>query len=94
MSAWARPGVKCVCVDGRPWLDDFDNPTTGPALNEVLTVATHPFLDRGLVCIRFEEWPGPEEIFVVESFRPLVRKSQSEDVALIKSLLVGDEVSA
>jgi hypothetical protein len=97
MSAWAKPGVKCVCIntegywvereDGRTYPNEF-----GP--NEVLTVAYVRFsaLDgETLIAL----WGTPlDEWYVVSSFRPLTNPSQEDDVRLIKSLLVTEGADA
>ncbi|MHA6731773.1 hypothetical protein [Devosia sp. A369] len=87
MSAWAKPGVKCVCIES-------NDPNTivpkhmWPMVNEVYTVhelwideAGDPFpvleeLDPNLVC-------------TPDFFRPLITKTQEQDVALFRHILDG-----
>lgn len=98
MSAWARPGVKCVCVTDCGWtVSRFDDePAAGPSLNDQLTIRAVGE-DEGGPWLEFVEWTAPDDQFHTHhkgapNFRPLI--SQSDDVALIKSLLISNPVDA
>lgn len=102
MSSWAKPGVRCVCVDDGPcgpgaYWEPGEEPIVGVAYTiervwtdldgEVvmefieLKRSAHSHMD-------WSEYVG----YGAYRFRPLI--TQEDDVRLIKSLLVGDEVDA
>ena len=95
MSAWAKPGVKCVCIhDG--WWVAFGPERSGalPEVNGTYTidsVVTGPDGDTYLVLAEF----SPRDRFWVERFRPLIAKSQDQDVGLfvhhLESAPVGED---
>ena len=92
MSAWARPGVKCVCIDGNwpEWEMAEGGVTRAPMADEVLTISEV----RKDGYLRFVEIPvqqgaGIGLAWAVESFRPLITRTQQQDVALFRDLLVG-----
>lgn len=97
MSSWAVPGAKCVCVDAN-WPEDLldrGGVTRTPMINEVLTVAS--VRDEGyLIFVEVPEYQTANRSVAwdVQCFRPLTSTSQERDVAMIKSLLVADKVSA
>lgn len=83
MSAWARPGVRCICIvatdEWRPDRNPADVPELGfPVRGEVYTIATVEDEPEGLFLTLFEL--GEDDLFDVDSFRPLV--SEADDVAL------------
>jgi len=95
MSAWAKVGVKCVCVDDAPDTGRGHEPMNGyPAKGEIYTIAAigrfHPFCDADL--FQLVELTNPAQAdgrdcgWSPDRFRPLT--SQSDDIALIKSLLL------
>ena len=104
MSAWARPGVKVVCVDAcapdYDWRDWHSSWLVEGKTYTIRSVLDHPFIPGNLGILvdeidgNYNDYLGLEQGFKLARFRPLITKTQSEDVALIKSLLVGDEVSA
>ena len=65
------PRMKVVCVSGN-WHDFHTNePSTGPAVGDILTVkwvGRHYALGTVLM---FDEWTGPEDDFEAKNFRPL-----------------------
>ena len=83
MNAWAKPGVKCVCVVAGP---------IGPALNEICTIKEVKPFDDGLYLVLSEYgWVHTDlgtsverrrPLFRVDRFRPLV--SQEDDLALFR----------
>lgn len=93
--SWAKPGQKVVCLNS-DWRKGDDTPlwlwvwlkATGlPVAGCVYTISSvrrHPF--DGGAALRLKGWGVIG--FHVEWFRPLVStKTESEDVALIKSLI-------
>lgn len=94
MSAWAKPGARCVCIR-----DDWRNiaalspkrPLRLPCLKERLTVIgiKEQF---GALYLRFLEIPDTDGgwYFHIDSFRPLVERPESYDLAVFYSML--DEV--
>lgn len=101
MSSWARVGVKCVCVDAGP-LSIIPHPS-GLNVGSVYTIAyvsEHRIGTRlllveakypSLVPLSVEEQAALCLGFGVNRFRPLTppkAKTQAQDVALFKSLLV------
>jgi len=85
MSAWAKPGVKCVCVDGE-WqsLSTFCD-TSGPKKDEVCTI-TAVRNHRGGVWVCIAGYPQ-SELFDLPSFRPLVSRTQEQDLSIFLPLL-------
>lgn len=95
MSAWARPGVKCVCIGN--WTDGWrsdEGQIELPMTRQVYTVReVHPDGDA----IRLVEIVNPplryagdnvtEVWFMTCRFRPLVSKTQEQDIALFTPLL-------
>lgn len=95
MSSWAKPGVKCVCINDE-WSDiqcrllGVEPPSRVPMINEVLTIKevfSHTF-ERGLAAASFHEL-GHDFGFATVCFRPLTTGSQEQDVALFTHLLDG-----
>jgi len=92
MSSWARPGLKCVCIGDR-WdrllLDAFDVHRV-PMMNEVLTVVAVTS-ENGKVGLQFDEIPTPPSnprlAWLVSMFKPLITRTQEDDVALFRDLL-------
>lgn len=90
MSAWAKPGVKCVCI-AHGWPEhemEEGGVTRAPMPNEVLTVTE--VIRNGY--LRFAEIPvvqaaGCELAWDVTAFRPLITRTQEEDLALFRDLL-------
>ena len=93
MSAWAKPGVKCVCISG-----PHDAIATGTLvvgrIYEIAERLDHP--EHG-VLVRLAAVTGPNGEtgkYKVSRFRPLITKTIEQDVQMILSLLTPDEVSA
>lgn len=102
MIDWAVPGRQVVCVDdalhddwyrplphGRRWSGNLDGLTAG-VVYTVREIYPDPLPGWGLaveMLIRVNEITRPEsdDGFAIERFRPLI--SQSDDIALIKSLI-------
>lgn len=100
MSAWAKPGVKCVCVkwdEEAAWAADAFGvaPLT---LNQTYTI--RDCVDRpgglGLLLVGINNAGNPlfdfEMAYKAVRFRPLV--SQSKDVAIFRKLLVPEGADA
>lgn len=102
MSSWAKPGVKCVCVKSTPWVNYVDRgpsryPIVFPTYRQVLTVR-EVHNSYGGVGLRFEEirneplWideqgNSSEAMFDAELFRPIIEKTEEQDVAKFRHLL-------
>ena len=101
MSAWARPGVKVVCVDARQSLGP--NVLVEGAVYEIAAVFTsrinsvrRGYGDHLLVTLVGEANPySSSGGWMAERFRPIVTRTQEDDVALLLRLLtdlpVGEE---
>lgn len=88
--SWAKPGVKCVCVDAKPnrlsdpvflmkWL---------PLEGEVYTIKDVVLHPRS-VAVTLEECSDDRLYCAIWRFRPVVSRSQEQDVALFTHLLDG-----
>lgn len=92
MNSWARPGVKCVCVDASAW------PTL--TKGDVYTVTVTGIHARsGRPVLWLEEassggFFGVDPGFYQERFRPLITKTQDVDLELFKHHLGGVGVDA
>jgi hypothetical protein len=91
MSAWAKPGVKCVCIDGvRPESWGFQKLGTGPKTDGVYTISEVRDV-KGIHVLVLKEFPDvPGTGWETSHFRPLITRTQEDDVRLIKSLLLED----
>lgn len=93
MSNWAKPGVKCVCVDNIIPI--------GPEVMQCLeagkmyTIRAVEHFEGGMG-ITVNEIVNPsfmynegisEPVYRLDRFRPLITRTQEQDVALFKSLL-------
>jgi len=87
MSAWAKPGVKCVCVKKGPWRGVRNEKVApGPTyLEECHIEAIQERLWGVELKLR-----GHEKWYLVDRFRPLI--TQADDVALFAHLLTGTPV--
>ena len=97
MSTWAKPGVKCVCVDDN-WKEEFMGrpvPSRVPMINEVLTVRQVFSADMwpgliipGGLVMSFDEL-GDEGcwFYAVAHFKPLVTRTQEQDLEQFIPLL-------
>lgn len=90
MSSWAKPGVKCICVNDGGWVVSSTSEigTAGPAFGDVVTIRSVGRDIDGLFLI-FHEWIGPDEEFVAFCFRPLADRTQEDDLALFTRLIEG-----
>jgi len=89
VSAWARPGVKCVCVKN--------------SVRTVNDLGLPPFVKGQVFTItKVEESPiygtllyfveRPRQWGHINGFRPLVTRTEQQDVALFHHLLTGKPV--
>ena len=97
LSSWARVGAKCVCVDascapGREWGHPGEELVEG----ETLTISDIWVHDGEVVCdfVEKKRSKGAARFYGVDKagyrlarFRPIVTKTQEQDVAMFKSLL-------
>jgi hypothetical protein len=98
MSAWAKPGVKRVCVDASYIRGDM--PLRVGGVYEIVRVGRPCGDGRGryrrpqlVVALAETANPfSPDGSFAVERFRPLVTKTQEQDVALFRHLLAPKNV--
>lgn len=91
--SWAKVGMKVVCIKLGAWTY-LQPDESAPSYGDVLTIRTVEFLPEG-VHLSFEEVRNREYeyldgfgecVFEAEQFRPLVTKTQSEDVAMFKRI--------
>lgn len=102
MSSWARPGVKCVCIDPKPLPNTWRNGTLPPKGTVVDIVGTVPSLTgRSTFNVIIKGHPnfsarwGCEIGWRHERFRPFVPpKTQEEDVALFRQIVAQTPVDA
>lgn len=87
MSAWARPGVKCVCIYEGPALNSQGVPCEWSAdKGRIYTIVSIRDDEQGHLYLGL--WGMPLGKFHdVDGFKPLITRTQEQDVALIKSLL-------
>lgn len=92
MSHWAKPGVKCVCVDNdeHPELVvGRDYTIISSRAPWVLAQGKYGNKSRFLIEVSgVRNWDG-SVFFAVERFRPLITKTQEQDVALFRHILDG-----
>lgn len=94
MSSWARAGVKCVCVDATPLYGD--DKEIYPVEGQTYTVRS---VEGGGVTLQevrniprlYSDGFG-EVLFRISRFRPLVTRTQQQDVAMFSHLLTGAPV--
>lgn len=90
MASWAKPGVKVVCVDntGHPEL-------VMGAVYTIIGCRPYEYSERSggkfantKLCVKLDKvrnWSAIPD-YAVERFRPLVTKTQDEDVAMFKRI--------
>ena len=94
MAHWAKPGVKCVCVfdgalpESMPLKSWHWTPTKGH-IYTIVSVEQHA---HGVGLTLKECATGNHQIFSVRRFRPLVTKTQEQDVALFQHMLDGQPI--
>lgn len=97
MSAWAKPGVKCVCVDA---VMQGPSPLERGAVYELASIipAQPAFIGRyraPAANVRLKGVSNPYNstgTFAVERFRPLITRTQEQDVAAFHHHLAGAPV--
>lgn len=97
MSAWAKPGVKCVCVDAAgTWGPD------APIENAVYTVRRVWVDEDGDTVMDFVELQRRQEAceawgrqlgYFVHRFRPLITRTQEQDLEHFLPLLKTKEMA-
>lgn len=92
MSAWARPGVKCVCIHTGPWIlrEEADpgaeiGPDVHPDTGEVCTIAGVRLRRSGVIALLIDGYGSNE--YAVHHFRPLITRTQEQDVALFRQII-------
>jgi len=81
MSAWAKPGVKCVCVNDRA--SRFGTCSLVKGNIYTITKVLSPDL-HGSTGVIVAEAESKARGFHLHRFRPLVTKTQDEDIALFR----------
>jgi len=86
MASWAKPGVKCVCTNYDGWHEvgaaqDCDGPKGG----DICEVASTGVDIHGPY-IRLKGWDAPDDLYVVYAFRPLVTRTEEQDVAMFRDI--------
>jgi hypothetical protein len=109
MSIWAKPGVKCVCIDSKarkmklPGLPPVEFGGVYPVEGQVYTVASvewyesiYPEIVESFLGIHLVEIVRPPGMMTgdvvpyrIERFRPLVRRTKKQSLALFTPLLRG-----
>jgi hypothetical protein len=94
MAGWAKPGVKCVCVDH----SDIFNPNLAivPPMGErhMIKGVLDDYLGRGTTLL-IEGYPnvslrlGHDMGWAIWRFRPLITRTQQQDLAIFTPLLSG-----
>lgn len=95
MAHWAKPGVKCVCIDGgSPNSDGARLLGRWPITGQVYTVDGFSIDEYyGVVLLHLAEIPCAEQVRGVlrgwnaARFRPLITRTQEQDVSLFAHLL-------
>lgn len=81
MSSWAKPGVKCVCVE----------PVEALVKGSVYTIERLLWADAwgemGVVILGYRSPDNKQGGYRLSRFRPLITRTQSQDVELFRSLL-------
>ena len=99
MTSWARPGVKVVCVDGAFSKSSGDLPVVGRVYT-IVWVGHWDWFNTSGTAVHLAEvnrkpdCDGVKNPFGLRRFKPLITRTQSDDVALIKSLLISNPVDA
>ncbi len=88
MVHWAKPGIKCVCVENGTWYNPASTEISGPSKDEVSTITGVVEID-GKFGLGLGGYDG---YYPIEQFRPLV--SQEHDVALFTHHLIAESVDA
>lgn len=88
MAHWAKPGVKCTCISdwGRWAGPEGEAPKAPPIKGRVYTIRETETRDGLLFLVLVE--CDPEEMFGVKNFRPVVSRTQEQDLELFQHLLV------
>lgn len=77
-----KVGQKVVCIDHDPWLDDLDQPASGPMYNEIVTVTGYD-KDADITSItvmeyKYDSKTGEEVCYEEMYFAPLMDISELE----------------
>lgn len=104
MSSWARPGVKCVCVDNLHRTRARENPVLVVGrvyeVTKVVsitgnTVGPYRHERKGLVLAGvLNPYDVKDGAFALSRFRPLVTKTQEQDVAIFRHHLSDEPIDA
>src|SRR5690606_34501828 len=78
--AWAVAGVKCTPVNDDPYFLEDGEGSDGPAMGQIVTIS-HVMADADGVWLRFIAWSATDW-FDASDFRPLIERTQEQDVAL------------
>jgi hypothetical protein len=100
MSSWAKPGVKCVCVDDTWPAGSWYGVEALPTRRTEYTIRS--LVDcAGVPCCRLEEIVNApldyqegvvEAAFALSRFRPLITRTQEQDVSIFTPLLEGHSI--
>jgi len=88
MTSWVKPGAKCVCIDAVFVAPRAEVPL--PIKNTIYTVARVDERFPYGLCVELSELPpipGGPLWWAIRRFRPLITRTQEQDVRAIKSLL-------
>lgn len=85
MCNWAKPGAKCVSIAGGWHSHESGDKRVGPSMRETVTIKYTVRREDGALMLCLVGYP--EGAYNVTGFRPLIERTQQQDVALFHSLL-------
>lgn len=87
MAHWAKPGVKCVCIHDRGrWAGpDGESPSTPPLKGKVYTIVETDQAE-GTLFLTLAEC-SQDEMYSVKNFRPVISRTQEQDLELFLPLI-------
>jgi len=83
--SWAVLGAKVVCIKKGVWFNNISELKSGPEFRKIYEIIKTGYSSSGKPFICVNGFVGI--MFNPSRFRPLVSKSQEQDVAMFKSLL-------
>lgn len=92
VNAWAKPGVKCVCIKRGEWINGANAciEDKHPYFKEVCEVE---YVTEGKWGVMLK-LAGYADFYAVYRFRPFITPTQEEDLAIFRPLLVTEGVDA
>ncbi len=84
--SWAKPGVKCVCIDSAPRGTSEGIPAWIPVEGEIYTVSFVYHRGDGKSGLVLVEQTDNRRFYEITRFRPLVTKTIEQDVQMFKRI--------